>query len=123
MPAAWPTARFGTLAPVYGYARSSILRPSPICSAVTAIVGAIAQTPFGRLSDRIDRRLVIVELSGFAAVIGLFTILLNPSNGPLMFVLFGLYGLGAYPLYAIAVAHANDFAKGASSGASPAACC
>lgn len=102
---------FGTLAPVYGYAQK--LDPSTIAYlfAVTAIVGAVAQTPFGRLSDRIDRRLVIVGLSGFAAVIGLFTILLNPSNGPLMFVLFGLYGLGAYPLYAIAVAHANDFAR------------
>jgi MFS family permease len=26
-------------------------------------------------------------------------------------VLFGLYGFSAYPIYAIAVAHANDFAK------------
>src|SRR5205085_6386993 len=28
-----------------------------------------------------------------------------------MYVLFGAYGLTAYPIYAIAVAHANDFAK------------
>jgi MFS family permease len=28
-----------------------------------------------------------------------------------MYVLFAMYGFAAYPLYAIAVAHANDFAK------------
>ena len=28
-----------------------------------------------------------------------------------MYVLFGLYGFSSYPIYAIAVAHANDFAK------------
>ncbi len=102
---------FGTLAPVYGYAQQ--LDPSTIAYlfSVTAIVGAIAQTPFGRISDRIDRRLVIVALSGFAAIIGLLTVLINPASGIAMFILFGFYGLGAYPLYAIAVAHANDFAK------------
>src|SRR5690606_8393091 len=34
-----------------------------------------------------------------------------PSAGWLMYVLFGLYGLAANPLYPIAVAHANDFAR------------
>jgi MFS family permease len=102
---------FGTLAPVYGFEQKLDASTIAYLFSVTAIVGAIAQTPFGRLSDKIDRRLVIVGLSGFAAVIGLITVLLNPSNGVLMFVLFGFYGLGAYPLYAVAVAHANDFAK------------
>lgn len=102
---------FGTLAPVYGFEQKLDASTIAYLFAVTAVVGAVAQTPFGRLSDKIDRRLVIVGLSGFAAVIGLLTVLLNPSSGVLMFILFGLYGFGAYPLYAIAVAHANDFAK------------
>lgn len=102
---------FGTLAPVYGFAQGLDASTIAYLFSVTAIVGAIAQTPFGRLSDRIDRRLVIVGLSGFAALVGLLTLLINPGSGVLMFALFGLYGLGAYPLYAIAVAHANDFAR------------
>jgi len=102
---------FGTLAPVYGFEQGLDTSTIAYLFAVTAVVGAIAQTPFGRLSDKIDRRMVIVGLSGFAAFVGLVTLLLNPGSGALMFVLFGLYGLGAYPLYAIAVAHANDFAK------------
>jgi MFS family permease len=102
---------FGTLAPVYGLRQG--LDPSGIAIlfAVTAIVGAVAQIPFGRLSDTMDRRMVIVVLSGIAAVIGFLTVLLNPAGDWLMYFLFGLYGFAAYPLYAIAVAHANDFAR------------
>ena len=102
---------FGTLAPVDGFEQKLDASTIAYLFAVTAVVGAVAQTPFGRLSDKIDRRLVIVGLSGFAAFIGLLTVLINPAGGVLMFILFGLYGFGAYPLYAIAVAHANDFAR------------
>jgi MFS family permease len=58
-----------------------------------------------------DRRLVIVALGATAAVVGFLMLVFNPAGGWLMYVLFGLYGLSAYPIYAIAVAHANDFAK------------
>ncbi len=102
---------FGTLAPVYGYQQGLDASSIAYLFAVTAIVGAIAQTPFGRLSDKIDRRMVIIWLSGFSAIVGFLTVLINPASGVLMFVLFGMYGFAAYPLYAIAVAHANDFAK------------
>ena len=37
--------------------------------------------------------------------------LINPGEGWLLYAVFGMYGLTAYPIYAIAVAHANDFAK------------
>ena len=102
---------FGTLAPVYGYAQWLDASAIAYLFSVPAIVGALAQTPIGRLSDSMDRRLVITALSGFAGLVGLLTVLINPGNGPMMFILFGLYGFGAYPLYAIAVAHANDFAR------------
>lgn len=102
---------FGTLAPVYGYEQKLNASEIAYLFAVTAVLGAIAQIPAGRLSDKIDRRMVMVVLSTFAAVVGFFTVLINPHGGVMMFILFGLYGLSAYPLYAIAVAHANDFAK------------
>ena len=38
-------------------------------------------------------------------------IIFNPGDGWLLYTLFGLYGLTAFPVYAIAVAHANDYAK------------
>lgn len=107
---------FGTLAPVYGYKTGLDAAGIALLFSVTAILGAMAQIPFGRLSDKMDRRLVIVFLSGGAAIIGLITVLVSTAGllaggSVLTFIFFGLYGFAAYPLYAIAVAHANDFAK------------
>ena len=102
---------FGTLAPVYGHDQGLDAAGIAFLFSVTAVLGAIAQVPAGRISDRIDRRWVIVVLGAIAAVVGFLTLLINPRGGWFMYVLFGLYGFSAYPIYAIAVAHANDFAK------------
>jgi MFS family permease len=102
---------FGTLAPVYGYEQGMDAAGIALLFAIAAIAGAVAQIPFGRLSDRIDRRLVMVGLAATSAFVGLLVVILNPGEGWVMYVLFGLYGLVANPLYPIAVAHANDFAR------------
>ncbi|WP_224701502.1 MFS transporter [Devosia aquimaris] len=102
---------FGTLAPVYGYERGLDAGGIAFLFSLAAILGAVAQIPFGRLSDRIDRRLVLIGLSGFAALVGMLTVLINPEAGWVMYVLFAAYGFAANPIYAVAVAHANDFAK------------
>jgi MFS family permease len=102
---------FGTLAPVYGYEQGMSAAEIAYLFSVTAIVGALAQIPFGRLSDKIDRRLVMIGLGGLAAVVGVVLVVINPPNGIVLYALFAIYGFGAYPIYAIAVAHANDFAK------------
>jgi MFS family permease len=102
---------FGTLAPVYGRDQGLDASGIAFLFAVTAVLGALAQVPAGRISDRMDRRLVIVVLGSVAAAAGFLTLLVNPHGGWPMYVLFGLYGFSAYPIYAIAVAHANDFAR------------
>lgn len=102
---------FGTLAPVYGYEQGLDASGIALLFAIAAIAGAVGQIPFGRLSDRIDRRQVMVGLAAGASVVGLLIVLINPTAGWLMYVLFALYGLAANPLYPIAVAHANDFAR------------
>ncbi len=102
---------FGTLAPVYGYLQG--LEPAAIAQmmSIAIIMGALSQVPFGRLSDRIDRRWVIIGTSVFAALVGLALVVVNPSGGWPLFALFGLYGFFAYPIYAVAIAHANDAAN------------
>lgn len=102
---------FGTLAPVYGYEQGLDASGIAMLFAIAAILGAVAQVPFGRLSDRIDRRLVLIGLSGAAAVVGALMVIINPGAGWGMYVLFAAYGFAANPIYAIAVAHANDFAR------------
>jgi len=102
---------FGTLAPVYGYLQG--LKPAEIAQmmSIAIVMGALSQVPFGRLSDRIDRRWVIIGTSVFASLVGLALVVINPSGGWGLFALFGLYGFAAYPIYAVAIAHANDFAE------------
>lgn len=102
---------FGTLAPVYGYEQGLDAGGIAFLFAIAAIAGAVGQIPFGRLSDRIDRRWVMVGLGGAAATTGALIVIINPGPGWIMYVLFALYGLAANPLYPIAVAHANDFAR------------
>lgn len=102
---------FGTLAPVYGYEQGLDASGIALLFAIAAILGAVAQVPFGRLSDRVDRRLVLIGLAGGAAAVGALTAIINPSAGWLMYVLFAAYGFAANPIYAVAVAHANDFAR------------
>jgi MFS family permease len=102
---------FGTLAPVYGHDQGLDASGIAFLFAVTAVLGAMAQVPAGRISDKIDRRWVIVVLGTLAALVGFIILLFNPRGGWIMYVLFALYGFSAYPIYAIAVAHANDFAK------------
>ncbi|RUT31148.1 MFS transporter [Arsenicitalea aurantiaca] len=102
---------FGTLAPVYGYARGMVASDIAVLFATTAVLGAVAQIPAGRLSDKIDRRIVMIALSLCAAIVGLVMVLFDPGGGPWLYVLFGTYGLSAFPIYAIAVAHANDFSR------------
>ncbi|HHS82080.1 MAG TPA: MFS transporter [Devosia sp.] len=99
---------FGTLAPVFGFLQGLSTSDIAHMMSTAYILGAIGQVPFGRLSDSIDRRWVIIGTSLFAAFVGLFIALFNPTGGMWMLILVGLYGFGAYPIHAVAIAHAND---------------
>ncbi len=72
--------------------------------------GTVALWPFGWLSDRMDRRVVVAGLSLAVATAGCAIIVAVSSSGDstLLFVLATLYGVAAMPIYGIAVAHAND---------------
>lgn len=102
---------FGTLGPVYGYAQGFAPRDIAYLMSIPIILGALAQVPFGRFSDFVDRRSVIIVTSIAAAVVGTSLVLINPEQGWLLYVLFGLYGFFAFPIQAVAIAHANDFAE------------
>lgn len=101
---------FGTLAPVYGIERGFSTATIAYLMSLAIVSGAIAQVPLGRLSDRIDRRKVMFGVALVGALAGLLMILFNPDENVFLYIFFALYGLAAYSLYAIAVAHANDFA-------------
>ena len=85
------------------------------------IAGGVAlQTPLGMLSDRFDRRRVIVG-SLFAAAAISAAIAFLPLARPALFGLGALFGGFAFALYPLCVAHSNDHLMederlGASSG-------
>ncbi len=72
--------------------------------------GALGQWPIGRLSDRVDRRLVLIGLLVAAAIVGLLFAVL-PVTGTVWFVLAVFFGLAIAPTYSIAAAHAYDHAQ------------
>ena len=77
---------------------------------VAVVGGALGQLPFGRFSDRTDRRRVILLAAACAAAAGVF-LTLRPAGSPALFYLaVGLWGASALPIYSLGVAHANDHA-------------
>lgn len=101
---------FGTLAAVWG-ARIGLSTPLiALMMAITILSGAVTQVPTGRISDRTDRRYVIVGAALVAGLAGLAIFLLDSSDPLIILILVGIYGGFTYPLYGLAVAHANDYA-------------
>lgn len=71
------------------------------------LAGALAQWPVGRLSDRVDRRIVLLALQIGAAVTGVL-LWLTAASGILLMVFGLLFGALALPCYSLAAAHAYD---------------
>ncbi len=71
------------------------------------LAGALAQWPAGRLSDRLDRRLVLLALLVGASLTG-FALWLLAATNTLLLVFGVLFGALALPCYSLAAAHAYD---------------
>ena len=74
---------------------------------LATLAGAIAQWPVGRLSDRHDRRLVLLTLLIGAAATGIL-LWRFAASGPLLLMFGFLFGAFALPGYSLAAAHAYD---------------
>ncbi len=102
---------FWALAPVFTRGLSGDPGLAAWFMTATVLGGAIAQWPIGKLSDRIGRRSVLIGVSVAAAGIGASLSLVGNAWGTAMIgVLGACWGAAAFPLYTIAVAHANDYA-------------
>jgi MFS family permease len=75
--------------------------------------GMLLQFPLGRLSDRIDRRLVIVAAAGLAVPVclALAAAARPASDTLLLYAGVAVVGGLTLPIYSICVAHANDDLK------------
>ena len=102
---------FGTLGAVFGANAGLTSSTIAIMMSVAIFAGAVMQLPAGRISDRVDRRIVLAVLSAIAAAAGLALFIFQPASVTMLLVLTALYGAMANALYPIAVSHANDFAS------------
>ena len=105
---------FWSLAPTYVV--DSGLSPAGVANFfAAAMLGVtISLWPLGRLSDRIDRRIVLVMATSAAAVVGagiVTTRLMGYEQEWMLYSLAFLFGFAALPSYSLASAHANDFAE------------
>ncbi|MTH96115.1 MFS transporter [Roseibium sp. RKSG952] len=99
-----------TLAALYGSQIGLSTQEAAIYSAAILAGGILAQWPIGRLSDRVDRRLVLVGLGGLTAIASLMIVLLSPTGFYMAAALAVLVGVFSQPAYAIATAHGFDYA-------------
>lgn len=78
----------------------------------TVVGAALSQWPFGRISDRMDRRFTILLASGGATGAGIGLVLAELTAPNLILIAGFLFGVFSFPIYALSVAHANDHASG-----------
>ena len=72
------------------------------------IGGAVLQYPLGWLSDRSDRRLVVLVTTSLALAFALAMIFAAESGNATNYLLVFCFAAFALPLYSLAAAHAND---------------
>jgi MFS family permease len=100
---------FWSLGPIYAQRTGLDVTGVAVFMSATVLAGAAGQWPLGRASDRIDRRKIIAIActgAGAAAAAMASGFLTTPTQ---ILVASCAFGMFAFPVYAIAVAHTNDF--------------
>ena len=100
---------FGTLGPVYAQQIGLPVSNIAMLMAGSLLGGSLIQFPLGWLSDQMDRRRVLVGIAIGAVLIGTAIVAFHPREPLLVTGLVVVWGAMIYPMYSLAVAHANDF--------------
>lgn len=92
------------------YARLSGFEPRDIATfmAVSILAAVLTQLPIGRLSDRVDRRSVLIVVCLLAAGVAAAAAMFGTVSRPLLFVLAAGFGGIALTLYSLSLSHVND---------------
>ena len=79
--------------------------------AVITTFGALSQWPYGYLSDKLDRRIILVGTTLAAAFLSLLIIGFSYLSFTLFLFFVGIYSCASVPMYSLAVAHINDYLR------------
>jgi MFS family permease len=99
---------FWSLAPLYGKGAGFSLGETATLLTVAVLGGASSQWPVGSLSDQIGRRLPLTAVAAGAALAGIGLFLASGAGALWLYMLIAVYGICAFPIYTLCVAHAND---------------
>ncbi|HEV2564907.1 MAG TPA: MFS transporter [Microvirga sp.] len=107
------TSSFFALGPIWAQERGLDTAEIAIFMACGTLGGFATTYPLGWLSDRMDRRHVIIGASAMAAGILLALVHFVPLTVPvwLVFVYVAIFGGSVIPTYSIVTAHVNDMVK------------
>ena len=76
---------------------------------VNMFVGAIFQYPVGKISDKYDRRTILLSLNLIAIASLIFIYLLGSLSFNFLLVFIGIHSAVSLPYYAVIISHMNDF--------------
>ena len=99
---------FRTLSPVYAEQIGMSVADVVTFVSVGIFGGALIQYPLGYLSDRWDRRSVLLATTCCAMLAALALVFVAGADPFLNFVLVFIFGSFAMPLYSLSAAHSND---------------
>ena len=100
---------FWGLAPVFADRVLGANEDIAMFMALCILGGGLVQWPLGWLSDKVDRRKMIITISLLGAVACCGIAFLGVPKPSLIFYLAFVFGVATFPLYAISVSHTNDF--------------
>jgi MFS family permease len=104
------TGAFFTLGPIFAERRGLSTGQIAVFMACGTLGGFVAAWPLGLLSDRYDRRLVIVGAASAAAASLIVMLVLVPGDAYpwLLYLCVALFGGMIIPTYSLALAHLSD---------------
>ena len=94
---------------VYATAKQLSLFEISIFMVILTSCGAISQWPIGFISDKIDRRIVLVSVTLIASVLSLIIVASSYLSLIIFFILLAIYSSVSLPMYSLVIAHTNDF--------------
>ncbi|CAN5367395.1 MFS transporter [soil metagenome] len=99
---------FFSMGAVYGLMQGLPLSYVSLMLGLPPLALIVSQYPAGLLSDRYDRRVVIMVLSAIAAAVAMISIPVASLSSVAVIALFTIFGAVALPIYSLVLAHAND---------------
>ena len=94
---------------VYAAAKGLGLFEISVFMVIVTSCGALFQWPVGYVSDKIDRRIILIGVTLIASGLSLFIVASSYISIIIFFILLAIYAGMSLPMYSLTIAHTNDF--------------